>query len=123
QQEEERVETVEEATRRLALVNMDWDNVRAVDILVVLRSFVPPGGRITAVTVYPSDFGRQQMHAELERGPQGLFQAGRGAKGTAGRGPQVQGGEGGEEEEGESSEEGEGVDAERLREYEKSKLR
>lgn len=29
--------------RRLALVDLDWDHVRAVDVLVVLRSFLPKG--------------------------------------------------------------------------------
>ena len=29
-----------EGTRRLALLDMDWEHVRAVDILMVLRSFL-----------------------------------------------------------------------------------
>ena len=32
---------VEDATHRLACVDLDWDHVRAVDILAVLRSFLP----------------------------------------------------------------------------------
>jgi len=43
-----------DATRRLAAVDLDWDHVRAVDILAVLRSFVPQGGAIQRVVVYPS---------------------------------------------------------------------
>lgn len=43
-----------DATPRLAAVDLDWDHVRAVDILAVLRSFVPKGGAIQCVVVYPS---------------------------------------------------------------------
>ncbi len=43
-----------DATCRLAAVDLDWEHVRAVDILAVLRSFVPKGGAITRVVVYPS---------------------------------------------------------------------
>ena len=32
---------VEDATHRLACVDLDWDHVRAVDILAVLQSFLP----------------------------------------------------------------------------------
>lgn len=38
---DEEVPTMEgEGTRRLALLDMDWEHVRAVDILMVLRSFL-----------------------------------------------------------------------------------
>lgn len=43
-----------DATRRLAVVDLDWEHVRAVDILVALRSFLPKGGAIQRVVVYPS---------------------------------------------------------------------
>lgn len=43
-----------DATPRLAAVDLDWEHVRAVDILAVLRSFVPQGGAIRRVVVHPS---------------------------------------------------------------------
>lgn len=43
-----------DATARLAAVDLDWEHVRAVDILAVMRSFVPKGGSIQSVVVYPS---------------------------------------------------------------------
>lgn len=41
----------EESTRRMALCNMDWDRMRAADILVLCSSFLPPGGAIISVKV------------------------------------------------------------------------
>ena len=64
---------VSDGTRRLAVVNLNWDHVRSVDILAVLRSFVPAGGRILSVTVYPSEFGEQRMAEEATVGPGGLL--------------------------------------------------
>ncbi|KAJ4836910.1 hypothetical protein Tsubulata_034702 [Turnera subulata] len=71
--ETENVALTEEATRRLAIVNMDWRHVRAVDLYVVLSSFLPRGGEILSVTVYPSEFGLERMKEEEVRGPVGLF--------------------------------------------------
>ena len=59
-----------EETRRLAIVDLDWDKIRAVDILAVLRSFLGKGQSIQAVTVYPSDFGLEKMKEEAAIGPQ-----------------------------------------------------
>lgn len=36
----------DESTRRLAACNMDWDRIRASDIMVMCHSFLPPGGSI-----------------------------------------------------------------------------
>lgn len=41
----------EDSTRRLAVCNMDWDRIRAADIMVLCNSFLPPGGAILSVTV------------------------------------------------------------------------
>ena len=54
---------------RLAAVNMDWDNIRASDIMAVANSFVPADGRILSVTIYPSEFGMERMQREEIEGP------------------------------------------------------
>ncbi len=68
-----------EVTSRLAVVNLDWDNVRAQDIFAVASSFLPAqGGSVVSVTVYPSEFGRQRMEREeLEGPPKEIFQSGK----------------------------------------------
>ncbi|KAF2143762.1 uncharacterized protein K452DRAFT_224180, partial [Aplosporella prunicola CBS 121167] len=58
-----------EVSARLAAVNLDWDNIRAEDLLAVASSFAPEGGRIMNVTVYPSEFGRERMEREELEGP------------------------------------------------------
>ena len=69
EKQHEQVPRVSDATRRLAVCNCNWDQMRAVDILAVVGSFLPPGGRIRSVSVYPSDFGEKQMAAEATVGP------------------------------------------------------
>lgn len=44
-------ETTEDSSKRLAACNMDWDKIRAVDIMVLCNSFLPPGGSILSVKV------------------------------------------------------------------------
>lgn len=62
----------EESTKRLAACNMDWDRIRASDIMVLCNSFLPPGGSILRVTIYPSEFGKERMAKEEVKGPQEL---------------------------------------------------
>ncbi|KAL6676443.1 pre-rRNA-processing protein esf1 [Candidozyma auris] len=56
-------------TSTFAVVNMDWDNIRAVDLMATFVSFVPKGGSIKLVTIYPSEYGKEQMQKEEVEGP------------------------------------------------------
>ncbi|GMP32077.1 hypothetical protein CsSME_00006001 [Camellia sinensis var. sinensis] len=70
---EENVPEIDKETRRLAVVNLDWSHVKAVDLYVLLSSFLPKGGQILSVVVYPSEFGLKRMEEEALHGPVGLF--------------------------------------------------
>ncbi|KDP39086.1 hypothetical protein JCGZ_00843 [Jatropha curcas] len=101
--EVENIPTIEDGTRRLAVVNMDWRHVRAGDLYVVLSSFLPKRGAIKSVAVYPSEFGLERMKEEELHGPVGLF-----------------------DNENEKKDDDSGddeIDEEKLRAYEKSRLR
>jgi hypothetical protein len=71
--EGEAIEMGEESSRRIALQNCDWENVRAEDILVLLQSACPTGKTVNSVTVYLSDFGKEKMENEAKFGPQALM--------------------------------------------------
>ncbi|KAL9091134.1 MAG: hypothetical protein Q9159_001551 [Coniocarpon cinnabarinum] len=58
-----------DVTHRLAAVNMDWDNVRAADVMAVAQSFCPRDGKVLDVTIYPSEYGRERMEREQMEGP------------------------------------------------------
>ncbi|KAI0478071.1 hypothetical protein F4859DRAFT_46412 [Xylaria cf. heliscus] len=58
-----------EVTKRIAVVNLDWDNIKAVDLMALFSSFVPQGGRIEKVSIYPSEFGKERMKREEVEGP------------------------------------------------------
>ncbi|KAK9466944.1 hypothetical protein V1512DRAFT_276056 [Lipomyces arxii] len=66
--EEESVPRGEE-TSTFAVVNLDWDNVRAEDLMVAFSSFAPAGGRVLSVSIYPSEFGKERMAREEMDGP------------------------------------------------------
>ncbi|CRK97429.1 CLUMA_CG010818, isoform A [Clunio marinus] len=66
-------ETTEESSRRIACMHMDWDRIRAVDILMMCNSFIPSGsGSILSVKIFPSEFGKERMAQEELQGPQEL---------------------------------------------------
>lgn len=60
---------VGEVTSRIAVVNLDWDNIRAADLMAVFSSFVPVTGAIHKISIYPSEFGKERMQREETEGP------------------------------------------------------
>ena len=58
-----------EVTNRFAVVNMDWDHIKSMDLMALFSSFVPVGGRIEKVSIYPSEFGKERMQREEVEGP------------------------------------------------------
>lgn len=58
-----------EVTARIAVVNLDWDNIRAVDLMAVFSSFLRGAGRIEKISVYKSEFGKERMEREEMEGP------------------------------------------------------
>ena len=63
--------------KRLALTNMDWDNLTAVDILAIFTSLCKGGDMfVRKVEIYPSLFGLEQMKKDTLYGPpKELFEA------------------------------------------------
>lgn len=55
--------------KRLALTNMDWDALTAVDILALFTSFCKGDMFISRVEIYPSLFGLEQMKKDSLYGP------------------------------------------------------
>ncbi|KAF2428329.1 hypothetical protein EJ08DRAFT_662542 [Tothia fuscella] len=120
-----------EISSRIAAVNLDWSNIRAVDLMAVASSFAPVGGKIVNVTVYPSQFGRERMEREEIEGPplEVLFSRSKSSKPTS----DDEESEEESEEDSESEDErvkrdllqedkGEEVNSTALRKYEKEKL-
>jgi hypothetical protein len=58
-------------SNRLAIQNLDWENISARDLYILLHSFLPatPGASVTAVEIFLSDFGQSQMTREAKQGP------------------------------------------------------
>ena len=70
--DEEGVELTDSPTPYMAILNLDWTNIRAVDIFAMLQSFCPPG-TLKKVEIFPSDFGKEMMEKEKVQGPSGLW--------------------------------------------------
>lgn len=58
-----------DASSRLAVVNLDWDNIRASDILAVAQSFATSNTGVRDVKIYPSEFGKERIEKEELDGP------------------------------------------------------
>ncbi|KAL3525230.1 hypothetical protein ACH5RR_013602 [Cinchona calisaya] len=109
--QEENIPEIDKETRRVAVVNMDWSQVKAVDLYVVLSSFLPRGGHIMSVAVYPSEFGLKRMEEEAIHGPVGLFD------------DDKKNNEDEDDEDEDEDEDDDEIDNEKLRAYELSRLR
>ncbi|KAM8878110.1 ESF1 homolog isoform 2-T2 [Spinachia spinachia] len=62
----------DEVSARLAVCNVEWDRIKAKDLLALVNSFVPKGGAVLSVKVYPSEFGKERLKAEETQGPMEL---------------------------------------------------
>lgn len=58
-----------DSSKTLAVVNLDWDHVKSTDLMVTFSSFVPKGGDIKKIAIYPSEFGKERMQREEVEGP------------------------------------------------------
>ncbi|KAI4796918.1 hypothetical protein KUCAC02_026675, partial [Chaenocephalus aceratus] len=43
---------------------MDWDRMKAKDLLALFNSFLPKGGAVLSVKIFPSEFGKQRLKGE-----------------------------------------------------------
>lgn len=68
-------EDVSVRSKRIAIQNCDWDNIKSEDLMMILQSFCPPGKSVRRVTIYPSDFGLKRMAEEDIHGPKHIWKA------------------------------------------------
>ncbi|XP_072315909.1 ESF1 homolog [Eucyclogobius newberryi] len=59
----------EEVSRRLAVCNMDWDRIKAKDLLALFQSFCPKGGAVLSVKIFLSHFGKERLQQEVSEAP------------------------------------------------------
>ncbi|KAK8145206.1 pre-rRNA-processing protein esf1 [Beauveria asiatica] len=59
-----------EVSKRIAIVNLDWDHVNSTNLFALFSSFIgESSGRVVKVSVYPSEFGKERMQREEIEGP------------------------------------------------------
>ncbi|TID28136.1 hypothetical protein CANINC_002673 [Pichia inconspicua] len=59
----------QEPTKRIAVVNLDWDHLKSVDLFATFNSFLPQDGYIVNVTIYKSQYGKERLADEEINGP------------------------------------------------------
>ena len=65
-----------EVTKRIAIVNLDWDHIKSADLFALFSSFLTTAdaGRIERISIFPSEFGKERMQQEeIEGPPKALF--------------------------------------------------
>uniref|UniRef100_A0A0A1WVW5 ESF1 homolog n=1 Tax=Zeugodacus cucurbitae TaxID=28588 RepID=A0A0A1WVW5_ZEUCU len=121
---DQEAETTDESTNRLAICNMDWDRIRAVDLMVLFSSFLPPGGSVLSVKIYPSEYGKERMREEDIHGPTELVGLGKEMNGDKNDGADSDSDD--EElvkDQDSDAEEGDEYHMEKLRQYQLNRLR
>ena len=68
EQNEENIPMGQE-TSRIAIQNIDWSNIHALDLFVLLNSFCKGNQKVLKVEIYPSEYGMKEMAKENEQGP------------------------------------------------------
>eukprot|EP01122_Echinamoeba_exundans_P005218 TRINITY_DN15389_c0_g1_i1.p1 TRINITY_DN15389_c0_g1~~TRINITY_DN15389_c0_g1_i1.p1 ORF type:complete len:741 (+),score=276.38 TRINITY_DN15389_c0_g1_i1:146-2368(+) len=109
-------------SKRLAIVNCDWDRIKAQDVYLAFASFVPSTGVVKAVTVYLSDFGKQQIEEENTHGPRVFRKSSAESKQSADEDEESSDSDSGPLK-GADEEDDDAIDDRRLRKYEKNKMR
>lgn len=71
--EESEAPMMEASSKRLALMNYDWNKIHSGDLMITFCSFLPEGGVLKKVSVYPSEFGLKKMAEEELHGPGDIF--------------------------------------------------
>ena len=56
-------------TSRIAIQNLDWTNIHALDLYVMLNSFCKGNQKVLKVEIYPSEYGLKEMAKENKEGP------------------------------------------------------
>ena len=68
QENEENIPMGQE-TSRIAIQNIDWTNIHAIDLFVLLNSFCKGNQKVIKVEIYPSEYGMKEMAKENQQGP------------------------------------------------------
>ena len=119
QEEEEEKIPMGQETSRIAIQNIDWTNIHALDLFVLLNSFCKGSQKVLKVEIYPSEYGMKEMAKENKEGPdKEIFNT----EAIVKTGNEEENQEE-EEEEGEVDSSGEGFDPVELRKYELKKLK
>ena len=63
QENEENIPMGQE-TSRIAIQNIDWTNIHALDLYVLLNSFCKGSQKVLKVEIYPSEYGMKEMAKE-----------------------------------------------------------
>lgn len=66
---EEKEIPVGDETHRISVLNLDWENITAADLFVLMSSFCKGNMKIKKVEIYPSEYGIKEMERERVEGP------------------------------------------------------